>query len=84
MKQFELGEFTDFTVFRNEPNMDRACDAARKNALLLFDVDEWGHINNVKDAHRSTNSVEVTFVELKMVGGMTGWDYFYTFRLRVV
>lgn len=79
MPQYEVGEKIDIYVSRQEPNFDRACDMAYKMALMRFDCDDCGHLNNVKDSDRSSDSVIVEFKSYRHSGSMVGQSVDYCF-----
>lgn len=80
--QYKIGEKIDITISRagGEPNFDRACEQAYKQALMRFDCDDCGHLNNVKDSQRSMDTVVVEFKGYKHYGGMGGQSCCYTFQ----
>lgn len=82
--QYIIGEKIDITVERQETNFDKACDSARRLALSIFGIDEFGHINNVKDASRSETYMEITFKGYKQTCSMSGGDIVYTFEAVVL
>lgn len=81
---YNIGEKIEFTIERRETNFDKACDSARISALSTFGVDEFGHINNVKDAHRSETYIEIIFKGYKQTCSMVGSDFIYTFEAVVL
>ena len=70
-------------IIRDEPNFDRACDEAYRQALRIWDVDEDGHINGVPDSERSTDSIVVEFTKYHRTGGMGGQSNIYDFLTTV-
>jgi len=80
MVQYKIGERISIIVPRPEPNFDRACDVAYRMALMRFGGDDCGHLNNVEDSERSTDSVEVEFKSYRHSGGMGGQAMVYTFE----
>ena len=78
--QYKVGEKISIQVSRTEANFDRACDMAYRMALVRFDCDDCGHLNNVEDSQRSTDSVEVEFKSYRHSGGMGGQNITYIFE----
>ena len=70
---------TDFIVSRKESNFDRACEEALKHALIILGADEDGYLKKVEGWERSTDSIEINFIRLSMMGGFMGWSYCYEF-----
>ena len=77
--KYKIGEPLDFFITREEADYDRACDEAYRHALMLFDVDDCGHILSIKDSERSTDSIMVQFVKHCQHGGMSGRCHRYDF-----
>ncbi len=67
-------------VERSESGFDKACDAARKLALVLFGIDEDGHSDRIEFI-RTTDCVRVDFHNLEMYGANL---FVYTFEALVV
>ena len=80
MAQYKIGEHISLQVSRGEPNFDRACDMAMRMALMRFDCDDCGHLNNVEDSCRSADSVELEFKSYRQSGSMGGQTITYVFE----
>lgn len=77
--QYKIGEKIDLHVERQEAHFDRACDAAYRMAMMRFDCDDCGHLNNVQDSCRSTDTVIVEFKSYRHTGSMAGQSHHYHF-----
>jgi hypothetical protein len=61
--------------------LERAAKMAIDQALWEFGIDESGHSDKVADWERSSCSINVEFVSLRMSGGMGGWGTVVTFKI---
>lgn len=76
MTQYKLRQRKEFSVIRYyEPNFDKACEAAYRDALMIFGVDDDGHFTNVENSARSTDTLIIEFKSYRQVGS----DYIYLF-----
>ena len=70
------------TVTRKESHFDRACESAYDEALWKFKADEDGNFGGeFRDKFpRSETAMIVEFKNMKIIGGMMGQTYMYTFE----
>jgi len=76
---FEIEQRVQISVFRDEPNFDRACDNAYKQAIIKFGLDASGYFTRVRDSCRSTDTINVLFVSYHHGASMTGHVCTYIF-----
>lgn len=78
----------DFSVRREEPNFDRACDIAMIRALSHFGIDEDGHcikmMSPIEDWDRSDCDIQIEFVTIKIFMSYTGRSVYYYFTAKAV
>lgn len=79
MGMFRIGQIVEIVIDRTEPNFDKACEQAYKKACKIFGVDEDGHITNVENSARSTDSVVIDFKHFRCSGSMAGGECYYVF-----
>lgn len=79
MAKFRAGQIVEIVIHREKPNFDRACEQAYIQACIMFGVDDDGHINNVENSERSTDSVVIDFKHFRYSGSMTGREGHYVF-----
>ena len=83
MKKKTIGQNVSIQINRIEGNFDRAMEEAYQQALYIFGCDSNGHLNNIKDSNRSTDSLIVEFKSYKKEGSMSGQNHTYEFISRV-
>jgi len=77
--QYQIGDVIELPLCRSDANFDRACDAARHLANMVFGVDLQGHITNVQGAERSCCSIDIEFIKY----WCSGRCHNYTFEGKV-
>lgn len=77
--QYAIGERIDIQIDRDESGFDRACDAAYRMACGKFGADDNGHLRNVTNSERSTDSIIVEFASYRRSGSMVGTVHTYSF-----
>ena len=77
---YKINQRVQFPIVRSDSHFDRACEAAIHYATGLFGVDECGHFQNVKDAHRSECGITVRFTDYHADVGYVGHQHTYMFE----
>lgn len=77
--RYEICEKVPIEIYREEANFDRACDAAKRMAIGIFEVDKCGHIGAIEDSERSTDYIVIKLDQVKIYGGILGWSHEYLF-----
>ena len=80
---YKINEKVLFEITDTRPDFDLACGFAYDYFISAFDIDDSGNINNVEGALRSSSSLDVEFVTLKILGGMCGVSYNYVFSGKI-
>lgn len=72
---------TDYEVIitRSETGFDKACDHAYARAVMMFDIDEYGH-SSMDGWQRSICSIHVEFMKYLRQGN----DHNYIFNVKAV
>jgi hypothetical protein len=68
-------------ICRNSPQrlIEDASIEATKLACIEFGIDEYGHSNMISEWERSSCSIQIEFVGIKISGGPGGWEYNVSF-----
>lgn len=61
-------------IVRHEPNLDRACDDAQREARRMFGVDDDGEARFVQDLDTRRYSIRVRYTSLEWIS-LKGWVY---------
>lgn len=79
-QKYKLGEKIPITIWREEPNFDRATEQAYCRALTMFNSDGYGNLLEVKGFDRANCSVKMKFDNLTYEGSMSGHGITYKFE----
>lgn len=62
-EKIKIDQCIERTIYRKEANFDRACDEVFNHALMILEIDEYGHSDKVEEWDRSSCSIEIQFVK---------------------